>query len=225
MGTLSAPATQLATLDFDIENRPLSYWQPDRPTAQITSIAWMWAGDHDTLDCLLLAPPCFHRGHEEACPDWPRGMVSERTMLERFSLVIRQADVVTGHYILRHDLPILNGALYDNGLPLLNDVRASDTKLHMFTKADVPATQEHLLELLDPLCPLGIPLEKFHMTQARWREANRLTPQGVELTRRRVMSDVHAHSHMREAMVERGWLGQATMWRGRGGEVVEGHHL
>jgi hypothetical protein len=30
---------------------------------------------------------------------------------------------------------------------------------------------------------------------------------------------------MREAMVERGWLGQATMWRGRGGEVVEGHHL
>lgn len=222
MSVLTGAAKPLRILDFDIENRPLSYWVPDRPTAQITSIAWMWAGDHDSLDCRLLAPPCFHKGHEDVCPDWPEKVVNEETLLADFSAVIAQADIVTGHYILRHDLPIINGALYDRGMPLLDDVRASDTKLHMFTKADLPATQEHLLELLGTTCPLGMPLEKFHMTQVKWREANKLTRKGIELTKRRVMSDVHAHSHMREDMLARGWLGSPTVWRSGGDEVIEG---
>jgi hypothetical protein len=49
----------------------------------------------------------------------------------------------------------------------------------MFAKKDLPATQEYLLELLDVRCPLGIALEKFHMTQPKWREANRLSPSRV----------------------------------------------
>lgn len=219
---MSAADRPLRILDFDIENRPLSYWQPDRPTADITSIAWMWAGDHDSLDCRLLAPYCYHKGHEEHCPDWPDKMVTQRQMLLDFSEVIAQADIVTGHYITRHDLPIINGALYEHDLPLLSSIRASDTKVHMFTKADVPATQEWLIEQLDPQCPLGITLEKFHMTQTMWREANRLTPTGVALTKHRVMSDVHAHSHMRDAMLERGWLGWPTIWSSGGGDVIEG---
>jgi len=222
MSALTDAPRPLAILDFDIENRPLTYWVPDRPTAQITSIAWMWVGQHDSLDCRLLAPPCYHKGHEEHCPDWPAGMVSERQMLLDFAEVIGRADIVTGHYILRHDLPIVNGAMYDNALPLLDDIRASDTKLHMFTKADLPASQEHLLELLGTTCPIGTTLEKFHMTQVKWREANKLTRAGVELTRRRVMSDVHAHSHMREDMLARGWLSAPTIWRSGGDEVIEG---
>jgi hypothetical protein len=125
--------------------------------------------------------------------------------------------MVTGHYIRRHDLPITNAMLYEMDLPLLQPKMTSDTKLDMFKKADLPATQEFLLELLDPKCPLGITLEKFHMTQRSWREANRLTREGVELTRRRVMSDVHAHSHMRDEMMSRGWLKAPSMWRPGGG--------
>jgi hypothetical protein len=34
---------QRRILDFDIENRPLSYWVPDMPTADITSISWIVA--------------------------------------------------------------------------------------------------------------------------------------------------------------------------------------
>jgi hypothetical protein len=121
-----------------------------------------------------------------------------------------------------HDLPIVNAMLYEQRMPLLSDKLAHDTKVHMFSKKDLPATQEYLLELLDVKCPLGMTLEKFHMTQPRWREANRLSPSGIDLTVRRVTSDVHAHSHMREAMLEQGWLRSPKVWRSGGEEVTVG---
>lgn len=183
------------TLVFDIENRPISYWVPDRPTADITAIASAWAGNHDSMEVLLL------------------GEMTSEEMLARFVERYNEADVVTGHYIRRHDLPIINGALYDADKPLLEPKMSSDTKLDMFKKADVPATQEHLLGVLDPRCPIGIPIIKHHMTQRDWREANRLTPEGLEKTRIRVSSDVHAHEHMREAMLDRGWLRGPSLWK------------
>ena len=182
-------------LDFDIENRPLSYWVPDMPTAEITSISSAWVGDHDSIEVLLL------------------GELTLEEILGIFVDRYNRADLVTGHYIRKHDLPIINGALYDLDLPLLGPKLTSDTRIDMFKKGDIPATQEFILETLDPQCPLGIPLEKFHMTQRMWREANRLTPDGLALTRRRVSTDVHAHIHMREAMLERGWLRAPRVWR------------
>lgn len=210
---LSRPAGGGRVLDFDIENRPLSYWVPDMPSAEVTSIAWMYRGDHDSLQCVLLAPPCWHPECEVRCTHWPVDVMSEVELMGAFVEAYNSADLVTGHYIRRHDLPITNAMLYDRDLPLLRPKMTSDTKLDMFKKADVPATQEYLLEVIDPQCNLGIALEKFHMTQRKWREANRLTPAGVELTRRRVMSDVHAHSHMREEMLQRGWLKGPRLWR------------
>jgi hypothetical protein len=147
-------------------------------------------------------------------------------MLERFVERYNEADLVTGHYISRHDLPIINGALYDADMPLLQPKMYSDTKTHMFKKADIPATQEFLLELLDPKCPIGIPLMKYHMSQRTWREANRLSPEGIEQTRVRVINDVHAHEHMRQAMLDRGWLRAPQLWNPGGGwsESSEGRH-
>ena len=208
---------QLRILDFDIENRPLSYWAPDMPTADITSIASAWRGDHDSMEVLLLAPPCWHKGHEESCPEMPPFLVSTREMLLRFKARYDEADMVTGHYIRKHDLPIINGALYDEGLPLLGPKLTSDTKLDMMKKADIPATQEFLLELLDPQCNIGIPLIKYHMSQRTWREANRLTRKGTEQTRIRVQNDVHAHEHMRDEMIRREMLRGPKMWNPGGG--------
>jgi hypothetical protein len=218
--TLTDGARKLAILDFDIENRPLSYWVPDRPSAEVTSISWMFGGDHDSLAVVGLAPPCWHKGHEVHCPDMPANLLSMGPLLEEFRAVYDRADIVTGHYILMHDLPIINAMLYEQRMPLLDDKRASDTKVHMFSKKDLPATQEFLLELLDVRCPLGITLEKFHMTQPKWREANRLSREGTALTQRRVTSDVHAHWHMREAMLDHGWLSPSAIWRSGGQEVT-----
>ena len=181
-------------LDFDIENRPLSYWMPDRPTAEITAIASCWVGEPDSMDVLLL------------------GEVSGEYMLRKFVERFNEADLVTGHYIRKHDLPIINGALMELGLPTLTSKLTSDTKLDMFKKADLPATQEYLLALL------GIPVQKVHMTQQDWREANRLTPVGIAKTRKRVTSDVYGHMLLREAMLARGMLRGPRVWNPGGGE-------
>lgn len=195
-------------LDFDIENRPLSYWQPDRPTAEITAIASCWvernrAGNfrYTSMQVDLL------------------GEVTMEQMLRRFIERYNEADMVTGHYIRRHDLPIINGALYELGLPLLGPKMTCDTKLDMFTKADIPATQEFIIETL------GVPYPKVHMTQADWREANRLTPKGLEKTRARVMGDVHGHILMRAAMLYHGMLRSPRVWDPGGGpsEVSDSH--
>lgn len=209
MGSLVLPsAGKGRILDFDIENRPLSYWVQDRPTAEITAIASMWVGDHDSMQVDLLQP-------EDDGPGY---------LLARFVERYNQADMVTGHYIRRHDLPIINAGLYELGMPLLESKLTCDTKLDMFKKADLPANQEYLLELLQPECPLGWKPYKEHMTQADWREANRLTAKGLQRTHDRVSSDVHAHMHMRDAMLAKGMLRAPSVWNPGGAEVVEGRH-
>lgn len=195
-------------LDFDIENRPLSYWTIDRPTCDITAIASCWANDIESMEVLLL------------------GVQDSRTMLLRFCERYNEADLVTGHYIRRHDLPIINGALYEFGLPLLQPKLTCDTKLDMFKKADIPATQEFLLETLDVRDAYGKPFRKFHMSQTNWREANRLTDKGIQETAERVTSDVYAHMALRKEMLRRGMLRAPSLWNPGGGasEVAEGHH-
>lgn len=176
-------------LDFDIENRPLSYWVPERPTAEVTAIAMCWVGQPESMEVVLLG--------RETLPD----------MLLRFVAWYSQADLVTGHYIRRHDLPILNGALLEQGMAPLAPKMTSDTKMDLVKRGDIPATQEYLLELL------GLENEKYHMTQGRWREANRLTPKGLIETERRVLGDVTDHMAMRAELLSRGLLGPPKMWR------------
>lgn len=190
----------LRVLDFDIENRPLSYWQPDRPTAEVTAIASCWIERDQYGD--------FVFGSMQADL---LGEVSLEVMLENFVERYNEADMVTGHYIRNHDLPIINGALYELGLPLLSQKLTCDTKNDMFKKADIPATQEYLIEVL------GVDAQKFHMTQADWREANRLSPVGLAKTRERVTSDVRGHILMRDAMLKHGMLRPPTAWNPGGG--------
>jgi hypothetical protein len=143
--------------------------------------------------------------------------MSGAEMLTRFVERYNEADMVTGHYIRNHDLPIINGALYDLDMPLLQPKLTCDTKNDMFKKADIPATQEFLLELLDPQCPIGIPIIKYQMSQRQWRRSNQLNPEGLADTRKRAMNDVHGHEHMRDDMLRRGWLRPPSMWNPGGG--------
>lgn len=191
-------------LDFDIENRPLSYWVPDMPTTEITSIASCWADDLDSMEVLLL------------------GEVDGPTMLSRFVERYNEADMVTGHYIRKHDLPIINAMLMEERLPLLGPKLTCDTRLDMMKKADLPATQEFLLETLDVRDVYGKPLIKYHMSQTDWREANRLTQAGIEKAKARVQSDVYAHMQMRLAMLRAGMLRSPRVWSPGGGVPADG---
>lgn len=180
---------KLKILDFDIENRPLSYWAPDMPTAEITAIAWCWTDKPESMEVHLLGPE------------------SVQQMLEAFLKVYDEADMVTGHYIRVHDLPHINGALMEEGMYQLTSKLTCDTKQDMKKKKGIPATQEYLLT------QFNLPASKYHMTQKAWREANRLTPEGIAQTKERVMSDVRGHILMREEMLKRRLLGAPRVWK------------
>jgi hypothetical protein len=183
-------AHKLRILDFDIENRPLSYWIPDRPTAEVTAIAWSWIGS-SAVHCALLKP-------DES---------SMHEMLSDFREVYDQADIVTGHYIRRHDLPILNGAMVENGLLPLDTKLTSDTKLDLINWKDLPQSQEYLSSMY------GLSRPKHHMSQHEWREANRLTEAGIRATYERVTKDVRQHKQLRAHLVEAEALGPPQLWR------------
>lgn len=180
---------RLRVLDFDIENRPLSYLGPDFTTAEITAIAWQFIGEPKSLMCVAL------------------GELALQDMLQLFCEVYDQADVVTGHYIRKHDLPVINGALLEVGLPSLKPKLAQDTKLDLGQMKYLSASQESLAGTL------GVKAPKVHMTQPGWREANRLTPEGIAKTKKRVMGDVKQHIQMRAKLIQRGLLGPPQEWR------------
>lgn len=177
-------------LDFDIENRPLSYWYDGRCTAEVTAIAWQFVGESEPAVATL------------TLDEW-----SGREMLEAFAEAYAAADLVTGHYIRRHDLPILNGAMIEHGLPMLGSKLTSDTRLDLVKFADLAKSQAALGAMLELEHP------KEGMSQSDWREANRLTDAGIEQTRRRVVGDVLQHVELRAALLGRGLLGPPRVWR------------
>lgn len=156
-------------LVFDIENRPLSYWYDGNPTAEVTVIAYKWL--HEPEPHVLMQ----------------NVSTSVRDILEPFRSEYERADVIIGHNVRRHDLPILHGAYIEQGMPGLEPRLTVDTLRDMTRYKDIPKSLEYLAEML------GAPFEKFHMTQHSWRQANRFTRNGLELARQRCAVDVQVN--------------------------------
>lgn len=188
------PVKQHRILDFDLENRPLAYWFDDRTTAEITAIAWAWVGLYGQPAVRVLEPP----------PDHETSMIR---MLQDFKRVYDQADVVTGHYILMHDLPMLNSHMIEFGLPALGPKMVSDTKLHLVRHGNMSASQLALSAMLD------VKAQKPRMTNMRWRDANRLTIEGRQAAIERVTGDVRQNLELRESLLKAGLLKPPTLWR------------
>jgi hypothetical protein len=183
-------ARPMRILDFDIENRPLSYLGSDFTTAEITAIAWAWVDQPDAVSCVLL------------------GELQPVDMLTQFLAAYNQADMVTGHFITGHDLGHINGALMEYQLPTLGDKLVQDTKAHLVRRKGISGSQENLAAML------LLEHDKVKMNQIKWRAANRLTPEGLALTRERVVGDVRQHMEMRARLLELGYLAPPTVWRG-----------
>jgi hypothetical protein len=181
-------------LDFDIENMPLTYYAPDYPTAYVTAIAWAFTDEPKMIYRRVITDIRDEDEHER--------------MLLDFWDAYQQADMVTGHYIRKHDLPIVNGALIEHGFfHGLGPKLSSDTKMDLVRFSDIPKNQEFLE------ATFGTRQQKVNMTQADWRAANRFTPEGIAKTTTRVTSDVKGHMQMRKELVERGLLHQPKVWR------------
>jgi hypothetical protein len=129
-------------------------------------------------------------------------------MLEGFREMYDAADMVSGHYIRKHDLPKINGSLLEYGYEPLAEKLSCDTKLDLVSHGGtISASQENLCAML------GLRAPKVKMNTVMWREANRLTPKGLELTAKRVVGDVLQHMELRRALVARNLLNPPSTWR------------
>jgi hypothetical protein len=185
---LKVTARPLRVLDFDIENRPLSYLGSDFTTAEVTAIAWAWDHEPDVTVYLL-------------------GEHDLADILRTFVAAYESADLVTGHYIRGHDLPMVNGALVELGLPVLSDRMTQDTKLDFARTKGISLSQESLGAML------RLDHQKVTMNQSKWRAANRLTPDGLKEVRERVTGDVRQHLQLRRELLAKGYLAPAKLWR------------
>src|SRR5690348_18312344 len=95
-------ARTLRALCFDLENRPLAYWYDGATTSQITAFGWKWRDEPDAEALLLQANGLWRFGSRTLKPEIAYGL---------FRLLLLEADVVYGHNIRRHDLPIFQAGL------------------------------------------------------------------------------------------------------------------
>lgn len=185
---------ELRILDFDIECRPLSWYGGDYVTKEVTAIAYTWVPADHTRRLVV----------ENRCLD-EKGDI--KGLLDFFLRAYEQADMVTGHFIRGFDLPVLNGALAEQGMPLLSDKLTHDTKLDLLKRSGLSNSQENLGAVL------GLDAPKVQMNQALWRSANRLERDGIAATRDRVVGDVVQHVELRRKLIELGQLGPPRVWR------------
>jgi hypothetical protein len=180
---------QLKLLDVDSECRPMHYseW---RPESQVTAIAWSWM-DKKTVSCELLNIDGSN----------------EKYMFTKFLEAYDEADVIVGHYIRKHDLPLFNDHCIRLGLPPLKPKLTIDTKSDFTAIKGLGISQENLSTVFD------LKAAKHHMSGHEWREANKLNVDGAKLTQKRVTSDVIQNKELYEIMRERKLLSKPKVWR------------
>ena len=198
--TIKAPKI----LDFDIENRPLSYLGMDFTTSEVTAIAASFVGKQKVH--------VFTLGHWAMATD-KTYQAAMTVLLTDFRKLYDEADVVTGHYIRNHDLPIINGAMVELGLKPLAPKMSVCTKNDLVRFKGISKSQESLGLMLAHFDKGKNLSSKEHMGQDDWRRGNRLTKEGVEETKRRVVGDVKQHKELRLALVKAGLLKAPKVWR------------
>lgn len=161
-------------------------WVPDK----ITCISWSFVGSDE-----VRVEICGKRGYFESAP--------RRAMIEKFLPDFHRADIVTGHHILRFDLPVLNAECMRLGLPPLEAKMVQDTmrlpKAKGFKKG-----QDVLSDLV------GTRSKKLPLNWQEWQAA--YEEDGWTTIIARCAGDVEQHKQLRVALAERGLLKPPRMW-------------
>jgi DNA polymerase elongation subunit (family B) len=189
------PAVTLTTkplevLDFDLETLAAGFADPNWVPQKITCVSWSWS-DSDEVKVMVCGPMGFFK------PELRREMVIA------LSEQIEKADMVTGHNILRFDLPVLNSECLRLGLSPLKSVLAQDTMRIVKTKG-FKKGQDNIGKLLETA------EQKLSLDWQGWEEA--YEQDGWQTIKDRCVSDVVMHKQMRLEMIERGWLKEPRIW-------------
>lgn len=185
-------------LNFDLENRPLAYWYDGETTSEITAFAWKWLGE-DTVQTMLLGPyGRYETGGGKRLP--------AKRAFSVFRDVLAQADMVVGHNIRRHDLPMFNAGLLRLELEPLGELRTQDTCRDLPRRRGLSYSLENMAEMY------GLEGEKVSMSQPKWEDANRLTRTGLEKTWKRVVGDVWLQERLHAKLLSLGLLKPPRKW-------------
>ncbi len=180
----------LSILDFDTESLAAGFADPAWVPQAVTCCAWSWIGD-DHVDVTICGFDGFFV---------PK--VRARTILPLVE-AIRSADMVTGHNLWRHDLPLLQSECKRLKLGSLGSVLVQDTMWQGKTKG-FKKGQDNLARLL------RVNDEKLSLDWQAWWDA--YAEKGWPIVKERCVSDVIQHKAMREAMLAEGWLKAPRRW-------------
>lgn len=184
------PQTSRRTLDFDLEAVAAGYADPQWVPSTVTAWAYCWVGTSDVV-VEALPPRDFY------------DLGARRQFLLPLLDAVAEADVLTGHNIIRFDLPLLNAECMKVGLPRLGAVLAQDTirvgKAKGFKKG-----MDNIAHVL------GVEDEKLPLNWAEWQAA--YGEPDLATVKERCASDVLMHIKMRERMRKAGWLAPPRLW-------------
>jgi hypothetical protein len=168
-------------LAYDVENAPSTYGGGDYTFPKLTAIGWQFL-DKKKPESVIL---------NRRDPD------SMREDAEAFRSVWDAADFVLGHNIRRHDQKLLDGFYTSLDLPLLSRKRMVDTY------CDQPKMQGFSRSLENLAARWGCPEKKMSLSEYDWQRAYDGLPEGLELMRKRVESDVRISIWLYRTLLER----------------------
>ena len=174
----------LKVLDFDIETVAAGFADPQWVPQKVTVIAWSWI-DSEKVEVRTR-------------------LKSVEKMLYDFLQEYEDADMVTGHNLLRFDLPVLNSEYLRHGYWSLGPKLVQDTMRIVKTKG-FKKGQDNIGKLL------RLPLDKMPLTWQEWQDA--YEEKDWATVKERAASDVLQHKLMRAEMLERGWFLSPRVWK------------
>lgn len=185
-------ATPMSILDFDIETVAAGYDDPQFVPSKITCVAWSWVGDDTVQSRISTSEGLFSK------PEL------RREMLGPLLAAIECADMVTGHNLLRFDLPCLAAECMRLDLQPVGRKLVQDT-MRLARSKGFKKGQDNLTELLD------VPIKKLSLSWQGWQHA--YEEEDWKTVRERAESDVLAHKQLRLKLIERGLLKEPVYWR------------
>jgi DNA polymerase elongation subunit (family B) len=184
---------RLRILDFDIETVAAGFADPEWVPQKITCVAWSWL-DSDEVESRICGPGGIF------------GYPNRRAkMLKPLLEAIGKADMVTGHNIIRFDLPVINAEAMRLGLPPIREKRVQDT-IRFIRSKGFKKGQDVLGSLL------RLNQEKLSLNWQDWQDA--YDDYGWKTVRQRAESDVLMHKELRAELLNLDILKPPTLWRG-----------
>lgn len=178
-------------MDFDLETLAAGFADPNWVPQKITCAAWSWIGEREVHHVITGKDGFFNARLRSL-------------RLQPLLDAISAADAVTGHNLIRFDLPVLNAELMRGGAGPLEPIAVQDTiklpKAKGFKKG-----QDNLSSVL------GTNAKKKALTWVEWDEAYETDgwPEVID----RCVSDVKQHKEMRAALLKAGWEKPTVDWK------------